>query len=103
MQHWSRGVTRGNNMENQELSREIAAVNEPIAEGARVTELVKEPIDTGHLVRIHIDREAYESPSLTTGEALYELAHIPAYRELFREVGVTMRTLWYRATPRRSV
>jgi len=74
-------------MENQELSREIAAVNEPIAEGARVTELVKEPIDTGHLVRIHIDREAYESPSLTTGEALYELAHIPAYRELFREVG----------------
>jgi len=74
-------------MENQELSREIATVNESIAEGARVSELVKEPIDTGHLVRIHIDREAYESPSPTTGEALYELAHIPTHRELFREVG----------------
>jgi len=67
-------------MENQELSREIAAVAKSIAEGAQVT-------DIGHLVRIHIDREAYESPSPTTGEALYEIAHIPAHRELFREVG----------------
>ena len=39
-----------------------------------------------HLVRIHIDREAYESPNLTTGEALYALAKVPAHRELFREV-----------------
>jgi hypothetical protein len=37
-------------------------------------------------VRIHIDREAYESPTPTTGEALYVLAGIPAHRELFREV-----------------
>ena len=41
---------------------------------------------TAHLVRIHIDREAYESPNPTTGEALYALAHIAAHRELFREV-----------------
>ena len=40
-----------------------------------------------HSVRIQIDREAYESPNPTTGEALYALANIPAHRELFREVG----------------
>lgn len=40
-----------------------------------------------HLVRIHIDREVYESPNPTTGEALYALAHVPPHRELFREVG----------------
>src|SRR5208282_1540608 len=80
MQPWPKGVTRGKNMENQELSREIAAVAKSIAEGAQVT-------DIGHLVRIHIDREVYESPNPTTGEALYELAHIAAHRELFREVG----------------
>jgi hypothetical protein len=67
-------------MENQELSRELAAVAKSIAEGAQVT-------DIGHLVRIHIDREIYESPNPTTGEALYELAHIAPHRELFREVG----------------
>jgi len=39
-----------------------------------------------HLVRIHIDREALESPTPTTGGALYTLAHIPKNRELFREV-----------------
>lgn len=39
-----------------------------------------------HLVRIHIDREAYESPNPTTGEALYGLANIPKHQELFREV-----------------
>lgn len=38
-------------------------------------------------VRIHIDREPYESPSLTTGAALYALGHIAPHRELFREVG----------------
>lgn len=37
-------------------------------------------------VRIHIDREPYESPTPTTGEVLYLLAGIPADRELFREV-----------------
>ncbi len=36
-------------------------------------------------VRIHIDREVYESPSPTTGMALYALAHIPAEREIFQE------------------
>ncbi len=40
-----------------------------------------------HLVRIHIDREAYESPNSTTGEALYELGQVAKHRELFREVG----------------
>lgn len=40
----------------------------------------------GHLVRIHIDREPYESPNPTTGEALYELGHIAKHRELFKEV-----------------
>ncbi len=38
-------------------------------------------------VRVHIDREPYESPNPTTGEALYRLGHIAAHRELFREVG----------------
>jgi Multiubiquitin len=38
-------------------------------------------------VRIHIDREAYESPNPTTGEALYELGQVAMHRELFREVG----------------
>jgi Multiubiquitin len=42
---------------------------------------------TGHVVRIHIDRETYDSHNPTTGEALYELAHIPRHRELFQEVG----------------
>lgn len=39
-----------------------------------------------HLVRIHIDREVFESPDPTTGEALYKLAHVPKNRELFREM-----------------
>ena len=38
-------------------------------------------------VRIHIDRETYESPNPTSGEALYELGHVAAHRDLFREVG----------------
>jgi len=37
-------------------------------------------------VRIHIDREPYESPSPTTGAELYTLGHIAAHRDLFREV-----------------
>jgi hypothetical protein len=39
-----------------------------------------------HEVRIHIDREPYESPDPTTGAALYVLGKIAANRELFREV-----------------
>ena len=39
-----------------------------------------------HLVRIHINREALESPDPTTGEALYALADIPAHQRLYREV-----------------
>lgn len=38
-------------------------------------------------VRIHIDREAYESRNPTTGEALYHLGEIGHDEELFREVG----------------
>jgi hypothetical protein len=39
-----------------------------------------------HLVRIHINREVYEPPSPTTGEALYALADIPKHEKLYREV-----------------
>lgn len=39
-----------------------------------------------HLVRIHINRDAFESPNPTTGEALYRLAEIPKHHELYREV-----------------
>lgn len=38
-------------------------------------------------IRIHIDREPYESPTPTTGSALYALGHIAPHRDLFREVG----------------
>ncbi len=38
-----------------------------------------------HIVRIHIDRERYESPAPTTGLALHVLGNVPAGRELFRE------------------
>ena len=36
-------------------------------------------------VRIHIDREPYESANPTTGSALYHLARINGHRDLFRE------------------
>jgi len=39
------------------------------------------------LVRIHINREAYQSPNPTTGEALYALGDIPKHEKLYREVG----------------
>jgi hypothetical protein len=39
-----------------------------------------------HLVRIHIDRVAYESPNPSTGEALYALADIPKHEKLYREM-----------------
>jgi hypothetical protein len=37
------------------------------------------------VVRIQIDKQVYESPTPTTGAALYVLAHIPAGLQLFRE------------------
>ena len=40
----------------------------------------------GHVVRVHIDREAYMSPDPTTGEALYRLGEVGHGEELFREV-----------------
>lgn len=38
-----------------------------------------------HLVRVHIDRQAYESPNATTGVALYALGSVAEHYELFRE------------------
>jgi hypothetical protein len=40
-----------------------------------------------HLVRIHINRNAYRSPNPTTGEALYILGDIPKHEKLYREAG----------------
>lgn len=40
-----------------------------------------------HVVRIHIDRKAYQSPNPTTGEALYDLGDIGKRQKLFRELG----------------
>ncbi len=37
------------------------------------------------VVHIHIDRQRYETPTPTTGAALYLIAHIPAERQLFKE------------------
>lgn len=37
-------------------------------------------------VRIHIDREPYESPNPTTGERLYKLGDVGKNFDLFREV-----------------
>jgi hypothetical protein len=37
-------------------------------------------------VRIHINRNPYQSPNPTTALALYELGRIPQHQELFREV-----------------
>jgi hypothetical protein len=37
------------------------------------------------VVRIHIDKQLYESPTPTTGAALYLLVHVPAGLLLFRE------------------
>ena len=41
--------------------------------------------ETVQRVRIHIDRELYESPTPTSGAALYQLGHIAPHRDLFRE------------------
>jgi hypothetical protein len=42
--------------------------------------------DKHHLIRIHIDRTPYESPSPTTGEALYKLGDVAKQENLYREV-----------------
>jgi hypothetical protein len=39
------------------------------------------------VVRIHINREPYQSPNPSTGEALYVLGGIPKHEKLYREVG----------------
>jgi hypothetical protein len=39
-----------------------------------------------HHIRIHIDQTRYESPTPTTGRALYELGHVAAALALYREV-----------------
>jgi hypothetical protein len=39
-----------------------------------------------HTLKVHIDREPYESPNHTTGEALYKLGTIGHGFELFQEV-----------------
>jgi hypothetical protein len=41
---------------------------------------------TNQLVRIHIDRQPYESPNPTKGIALYKLADLSEHDELFRDV-----------------
>ena len=43
-------------------------------------------IAEAHLVRIHINRVAIQSPNPTTGEALYALADIAKHEMLYREV-----------------
>ena len=40
-----------------------------------------------HEVRIHINRQPYESSNPTTGAALYALGQIGAHQELFKEIG----------------
>jgi len=46
---------------------------------------MNQEIKHAHVVRIHIDKQLYESPSPTTGAALYLLAHVPAGLQLFDE------------------
>ncbi|NKM44305.1 hypothetical protein GFL91_04735 [Rhizobium leguminosarum bv. viciae] len=43
-------------------------------------------IAAAHIVRIHINREAFKSPNPTTGEALYALADIKKHEKLYREI-----------------
>jgi len=38
-----------------------------------------------HMVRIHIDREVYDSPNPITGAALYALAGLPVEKKLYRD------------------
>lgn len=43
-------------------------------------------IAEAHLVRIHINRVAFQSPNPTAGDALYALADIAKHEKLYREV-----------------
>ncbi|WP_054209049.1 multiubiquitin domain-containing protein [Bosea vaviloviae] len=43
-------------------------------------------IVAAHIVRIHVNRVAIQSPTPTTGEALYALANIPKHETLYREI-----------------
>ena len=40
----------------------------------------------GHLLRVHINRNPYNSPNPTPGEALYALADVPKHEKLYLEV-----------------
>lgn len=42
--------------------------------------------DKHHLIRIHINRTPYESPTPTTGEALYKLGEVAKHDRLYHEV-----------------
>ena len=46
----------------------------------------QQEIRRNHIVRIHIDQHRYESPSPTTGEALYHLGKVAPGSDLYREV-----------------
>lgn len=46
---------------------------------------MNQELNHAHVVRIHIDSQVYESPSPTTGAALYLLAHVPTGVQLFKE------------------
>lgn len=46
---------------------------------------MNQAIQHARVVRIHIDKQLYESPTPTTGAALYQLAHIPAGLQLVKE------------------
>jgi hypothetical protein len=43
-------------------------------------------ISEAHLVRIHVNRVAFQSPNPTTGEVLYALVDIGKHENLYREV-----------------
>jgi Multiubiquitin len=57
------------------LSQQGPKMSENVSESARI-----------HEVRVHIDQEPYDSPTPTTGAALYALARLYEGRQLFREV-----------------
>ena len=46
----------------------------------------QQEVQRNHIVRIHIDQHRYESPSPTTGEALYLLGKVAPGSDLYREV-----------------
>ena len=48
--------------------------------------MIAEQEEHTHAVRIHIDEHRYESPSPTTGGALYRLGHVAEGFDLYREV-----------------